>query len=101
MTDQLQRADADRTLSAAPAETDGVAAGGYPAPEHRACNSNTLNKAPCGEDFNLLLWGFCLCVFSARTKGVSTKSVSMKMPNFPYFRANYTEVSKGNFQKSP
>ena len=29
------------------------------------------------------------------------KGVSMKRPNFPYFRANYTVVSKGNFEKSP
>ena len=29
-------------------------------------------------------------------KGVSTKGVSMKRPNFPYFRAFYTVVSKGN-----
>ena len=34
-------------------------------------------------------------------KGVSTKGVSMQRPNFPYFRAFYTVVSKGNFQKSP
>ena len=34
-------------------------------------------------------------------KGVSTKGVSMKRPNFPYFRAFSTVVSKGNFQKSP
>ena len=34
-------------------------------------------------------------------KGVSTKGVSMKRPNLPYFRAFYTVVSKGNFQKSP
>ena len=34
-------------------------------------------------------------------KRVSTKAVSMKRPNFPYFRAFYTVVSKGNFQKSP
>ena len=29
---------------------------------------------------------------SRRTKRGSTKGVSMKMPNFPYFRANYTVV---------
>ena len=34
-------------------------------------------------------------------KGVSTKGVSMKRPNFPYFRAFYAVVSKGNFQESP
>ena len=37
----------------------------------------------------------------AGPKGVSTKGVSMKRPNFPDFRAFYTVVSKGNFQKSP
>ena len=34
-------------------------------------------------------------------KGVSTEGVSMKRPNFHYFREFYTVVSKGNFQKSP
>ena len=46
-------------------------------------------------------------IFSANMGGGGGRNyfhtiwVSMKMPNFPYFRANYTEVSKGNFQKSP
>ena len=43
-----------------------------------------------------IFWGF-----RGGPKGVSTKGVSMKRPNFPYFRAFYTVVSKGNFQKSP
>ena len=34
-------------------------------------------------------------------KGYPQKGVSMKRPNFPYFRAFYTVVSKGNVQKSP
>ena len=35
--------------------------------------------------------------FRGGPKGVSTKGVSMKRPNFPYFSAFYTVGSKGNF----
>ena len=34
-------------------------------------------------------------------KGVSTKGVSVKRPNFPFFRAFYAVVSERNFQRSP
>ena len=51
------------------------------------------------------LAGFFLLIFVGKIrggpKGVSTKGVSMNRPNFPYFRAFSTVVSKGNFQKSP
>ena len=51
-----------------------------------------LQKGSAERGFPDLFWG---------PKGVSTKGVSMKRPNFPYFRAFYTVVPKGDFQKSP
>ena len=43
------------------------------------------------------LWGVSL----SRSKGVSTKGVSMQRPNFPYVRAFHAVVSKSNDQISP